>query len=78
MEYYVDPDGYWVTYEDHDKALSAAEALFDKACEDIFDQKYVVAEHKAKLSKSNKVVAKLLIVIIALIAFQFAQNIGSI
>ena len=78
MEYYVDPDGYWVTFEDHDKALSTAESLFDKACADVSEHKYVVAEHRAKLLSSSKLVTKLLIVIMALLAAYLAQYIGSI
>ena len=78
LEYYLDPDGYWVTYEDHDKALSAAESLFDKACTDVSEHKYVIAEHKVKLLRSNKLVTKLIIVIIALLAAHFAQYTGLI
>ena len=78
MEYYTDPDGYWVTYEDHGKALSAAESLFDKACTDVSEHKYVIAEHKVKLLRSSKLVTKLIIVTIALLAVQFAQYTGLI
>ena len=78
MEYYTDPDGYWVTYEDHDKALSTAESVLDRALEDVFDQKYMITDLKEKLLSSSKLVTKLLIVIMALLATYFAQYTGSI
>lgn len=78
MEYYTDPDGYWVTYEDHDKALSAAESVLDRALEDVFDQKYMITDLKEKLLSSSNLVTKLLIVIMALLAAYLAQYTGSI
>ena len=78
MEYYTDPDGYWVTYDDYNKELDAAESVIDRALEDIFDQKYMITDLKSRLLSSNKLVTKLIIVTIALLAVQFAQYIGLI
>ncbi len=78
MEYYTDPDGYWVTYEDHSKALDSVEHALDNALEDVFDQKYLISDIKSKLSSSNKLVTKLLIVIVSLLAFQFSKYTGLI
>ena len=78
MEYYTDPDGYWVTYEDYEKDLTAAESLIDKALEDIFDQKYMITDLKEKLLSQNKLVTKLLIVIVAVLVFQFSRYTGLI
>lgn len=78
MEYYTDPDGYWVTYDDYNKELDAAESVIDRALEDIFDQKYMITDLKSRLLSSNKLVTKLIIVTIALLAVQFAQYTGLI
>lgn len=78
MEYYTDPDGYWVTYEDYEKDLTAAESLIDKALEDIFDQKYVITDLKSKLLSSNRLVGKLLVVIVALLLVYCSKIMGLI
>ncbi len=54
MEYYTDPDGYWVTYDDYNKELDAAESVIDRALEDIFDQKYMITDLKEKLYIFNR------------------------
>ena len=76
MEFYLDPDGYWITYEEHSQDLGVFEAVLDKAMEDVFDQKYMITDLKSRLLSSNKLVTKLIIVIIALLAAHFAQYTG--
>jgi hypothetical protein len=78
MEFYLDPDGYWITYEEHSQDLDVFEAVLDKALEDVFDQKYMITDLKEKLSISNKALIKLLIVTIALLAFAISKYTGLI
>jgi|GEM_PF-1487124 len=78
MEFYLDPDGYWVTYEEHRQDLDVFEAVLDKALEDVFDQKYMITDLREKLLGANKQAVKGFLLILVLTAINIFQYTGLI